>query len=623
MRRKPAETLTDFLVMAISPALIMLLVGSLVFFLMQISYDGAFPGKLRFASAMFVMATVLIARISIEEGREYASMFALPLAIVTMLSIMRYTDAGVAIVLPLVLFIWWSTDKLTWDCTVIDEKKDTSGEGLLQTVGLDGEKDRHGDSEHAAPSFVDREATTDAGHPDRRSLWQRWLEKRRRHHTPGVWVVYFGIAAIPIFGFGQWLLPPDARAAAFFLLCVYVASALALLMTTSFLQLRRYLIQRRLPLPDETAVTWFVSGAVLIVGLMAMCLLLPRPNTGYSVIDSIGRASSRDGLRASRFGWGKEGVNDPEQIGKAETSAEDAQTDDASGQQASREAEQGNRPGEQGDAEDASESRSSKSGGDRQSERESAGSSVQNEEERQGKEASDQRKQADANTRTDRQQPSSDESEAREPAGESEGSDATKKLVDEHQNVPQPAASPPNPLQHLSLGRFAKWIYVALMAILAIYVFVRYGREIGAAIRAFLRDLADLWRRLFGGAKPTTGQSEEAALPSQPRGRPFSSYQNPFTAGWASRLTPQQLVNYSFEALEAWAEEQDCGRYVQQTPLEFASQIANSDKAVGALARNLAILYNQAAYAPGSLSTEAVDHVRSLWSVLHAPAPRT
>ena len=69
MSRKPTETLTDYLVVIISPALVMLLVGSLVFFLTHVFYEGEFPGKLRIASAMFVLAAVLIARISIEEQR--------------------------------------------------------------------------------------------------------------------------------------------------------------------------------------------------------------------------------------------------------------------------------------------------------------------------------------------------------------------------------------------------------------------------------------------------------------------------------------------------------------------------------------------------------------------------
>ena len=88
---------------------------------------------------------MLISRISIEEGRERAVLFAIPLAIVTMLAINKFVrfegevsaSLSFLINLGLIGLIWWSADKLTWDCTVIDEDEEDSGEGLLEAVGLD------------------------------------------------------------------------------------------------------------------------------------------------------------------------------------------------------------------------------------------------------------------------------------------------------------------------------------------------------------------------------------------------------------------------------------------------------------------------------------------------------
>lgn len=67
------KTLTDYLVIAISPALIMTLVGSLVYFLVAVFYHGGYQGRMEYIFSLFVFAAVLIARISIEEGREYPS----------------------------------------------------------------------------------------------------------------------------------------------------------------------------------------------------------------------------------------------------------------------------------------------------------------------------------------------------------------------------------------------------------------------------------------------------------------------------------------------------------------------------------------------------------------------
>ena len=63
--REPS-TAADLLVTALSPALIMLMVGSLVFFLVEVLYAGQYSERLIYTLFFFVLAAVLIARISIE-----------------------------------------------------------------------------------------------------------------------------------------------------------------------------------------------------------------------------------------------------------------------------------------------------------------------------------------------------------------------------------------------------------------------------------------------------------------------------------------------------------------------------------------------------------------------------
>jgi hypothetical protein len=79
MAKRPRPTLFDYALIGINPALIMLMVGSLAFFLVAVLYRGEFELRLCFILAMFVMAIVLITRISVEEGSQYASLFAIPL----------------------------------------------------------------------------------------------------------------------------------------------------------------------------------------------------------------------------------------------------------------------------------------------------------------------------------------------------------------------------------------------------------------------------------------------------------------------------------------------------------------------------------------------------------------
>ncbi len=313
------KTLTDYLVIAISPALIMALVGSLVYFLIAVFYHGGHPGRVSYIFGLFVFAAVLIARIAIEEGREYAMMYAIALGLAMLLVLGKFASSTLLFNVVMLSIILWCADKLTWDCTVIDDQEDASGEGLLQTVGLDGSQDPGVSSPSLATQ--DLESTTSRTPPPApKTLWARFVAHRKRPHAPGVWVIYFSLAALPLFGIGQRFIPAEnleARRYAFKLLCIYTASGLGLLMTTSFLGLRRYLRQRRLEMPLEMASIWLTVGSLMIAALLFVCWLLPRPNAEYSITQVQLQVSSPTDLQASRQGWGNEGAQDKQQQGQS------------------------------------------------------------------------------------------------------------------------------------------------------------------------------------------------------------------------------------------------------------------------------------------------------------------
>ena len=102
----------------------------------------------------------------------------------------------------------------------------------------------------------------------------------------------------------------------FSLLLVYVASALALLVTTSFLGLRRYLRQRRIEMPAPMAATWVGIGAVLIVIVMLLAALIPRPNAEYAISQVPWQATSPGGMSSSRFGAGRDGSQESDPSGR-------------------------------------------------------------------------------------------------------------------------------------------------------------------------------------------------------------------------------------------------------------------------------------------------------------------
>ena len=130
---KPRKTVADYMVIALSPVLIMALVGSLCFFLIEVFFRGATVGSVRWVMFWFVLAVVLVSRIGIEQGTGPAAVYGLTLAVATWLYLIRIHPA---FILGMILLgvVWWCAHKLTSDCTLIDDDEDASGGGLLQTA---------------------------------------------------------------------------------------------------------------------------------------------------------------------------------------------------------------------------------------------------------------------------------------------------------------------------------------------------------------------------------------------------------------------------------------------------------------------------------------------------------
>jgi hypothetical protein len=98
--------------------------------------------------------------------------------------------------------------------------------------------------------------------------------------------------------------------------------------------------------------------------------------------------------------------------------------------------------------------------------------------------------------------------------------------------------------------------------------------------------------------------------------RPFSSYRNPFWGDPGSLGASEDVVRYSFEALQAWARERGFARDPDETPLEFSTRLGQEVPNLDADARRLSALYARAAYAKGRLPLSCLDSVRQFWQRL-------
>ncbi|HKI68778.1 MAG TPA: DUF4129 domain-containing protein, partial [Verrucomicrobiae bacterium] len=159
-----------------------------------------------------------------------------------------------------------------WDCTLIDDDQDASDIGLLQATRM-----HEGNSQKG----VVADKKPEASGPSQTAIARK--KQTAPAHRPGIWVVYFSLGALPLFGLGQTLLPGDSssRRIGLVYLLVYLAAALGLLLTTGFLGLRRYLRQRFLRMPGNVAFGWIKFGVGVTAVVLGLALLLPRPGAYY------------------------------------------------------------------------------------------------------------------------------------------------------------------------------------------------------------------------------------------------------------------------------------------------------------------------------------------------------
>ncbi len=648
MASRPPVTTADYMVVALSPTLIFFLVGSLCYYLVEVFYQGQYEYRLLFVMGMFVMGIVALSRLAMEEGWAYAFLYAAGLALVVAIALATFIQIrgplapfGFFINLGLMALIWWSAYKLVWDCTLMDEDQDSSGEGLLQSIGLDrmnGEtsapaarQDVAASDEFAPASSTDVEPTEIDNTPEARlyDWFQKLLQPDRRPHAPGKWVIYFSLAALPLFGLGQWFIPVanlGSRRFAFWMMAIYVASALLLLLNTSFLGLRRYLRQRRLEMPLDMAATWLTVGTVMVAALLLLVYVLPSPSPEYS-LSQLDIFKSRNYDASNYSPGGPEGSNKGESQQKS-----DGENAENQGGTKSEDKGGGDQKGDKSGQNDAGKNSKAQQQGDSKSGEKGAGkqqgkSGEQSKSEQGEKGEKGKGEKGDKSDSQAKQPPSKQQSGGKSGSpskaknGQSQQQDSQKQENNSQGQPPQDKPSNFQPSKLIPripsfLGTILKWLFCGAIAIAALVFAYIYRQELIAAWNKLLAELRALWERWFG-AKPQAEILGQAVLAAPPRS--FSSYADPFASGMAARVPLPELVRYSFEALEAWGRDHASPRATGQTPHEFAQQLGDVDNLVSREVKELADLYCQIAYAR-SLPTGGVDLVRGFWRRLGGTA---
>jgi hypothetical protein len=637
-------TLADYVALAISPALIIGLVGSLVFFLLEVLYAGQYPGRLRWILFFFVFGAVLVARVSMTThiaGR--AGLYGTVLGVLSWLGMqifIDYKDTPVADVswlinLALIGIVGWCANRLTWDCTHIEEESDAGSAGLLEEVGIE-----KGASQRPAPAAAEEQ--------DLKPGLHEWLERLRRYRDErkkkkralGVWVVWFSLAALPLFALGQSLIPVQdsgRRQYVFWLMTIYVGCGLGLLLSTCFLGLRRYLRQRKLRMPGRMTGAWLTLGGGLIVALLLLGVFLPRPTAEYPLFDYSPIGSEKG--KASRFavkgdnpakGEGRPGNgSDPKaQSGSAPGKGGDKGGDQGQGKDGSVQGKEGSGQGRD-QSSGRGQSNQSSSGQQQSGQGDKSGNQGDSSK---GGDGGEKGKQGDAGSQrgdqASRGQPGQGDkqgSSSEKGSGE-KGSKGSSQSSDRTSGSSQ-VASGLRELMHKASG-VLKWVVFALVALLVVFFILKNLLQFLANFtgwaRSLLEALRNLWASLFGQRTRTkkAAPQAEAGGPEAVPERPFSDFPNPFEDGSARTMTPRQLVRYTFAALQAWARERDLGRQSGETALEFVGRLCSEVPPLEDAVRALVMLYGRAVYARGALPASAVETVRQFWDRLEVVVER-
>lgn len=169
-------------------------------------------------------------------------------------------------------------------------------------------------------------------------------------------------------------------------------------------------------------------------------------------------------------------------------------------------------------------------------------------------------------------------------------------------------------LSNVPLAALIRWLVYGAMLAAVVYGFVRYRQEVIAFLQGLWAELLAILDELFGRKSAAAAEVTDDEPVAPPK--PFAAFADPFATGAAARSSPNQLVRYTFDALQAWAFERGAGRRSSATPFEFASELAERAPALAGDARRLVELFVLITYSRSTLSAECLPLLRKLWRQL-------
>lgn len=586
-KRARPESL-DYFLAAIAPVFVIGMIGSLVYFIITVCYQGSYTERLMWILGLYTVAAVLIARIAIEQSRQvaFAYMFALGTATLFVTPQFFVVSGAMAvlsfpILVLLLVLIAVLADRITFDCTSMNEQVQSTGVGLLQSLGLVKSERKKSEPKPTLNRKVDENPADET----------KKKSSTKRKHNPGVWVLYFALFALPLFGLGQLVIQSDVnRRWAFTYLFFYLLNSLFLLVLISLLSLRKYLRERGVPMETSFAVRWLVIGMTSVFVILMVLSLLPIPGHSLLSMDLPFRITSRDDLKANKRGWGREGAegDGPKQ---GEPKPEEGEAQDKPG---------GNQDGKGPDE-------GGKQNGDKVKEGKHSGENAKNGNPQQGDASQNEPKQNDKPPVDARKPPQENKPPEKKPQGKQP----------QQQPQPQPEQPPQPTPRSLSiqwnLSAALQWLLMLILAIVAIVYGILYRAQLLAAIKSFQDWLSALFGRKKSSVVQANRSAEDATMLEAPY-PPFDTFENPFSTG--NGWTREQVVRHMYRAMLSWGYEHRVVCREDETPEEFMRRLFRRFPEQQESFSMLGMLYNRIAYARGKVTSSELKPMTDLWQWL-------
>jgi hypothetical protein len=618
--RKLRPSSFDYALAALAPVLIILMIGSLVYFLITTLYRGDFHARLMWILGLFTMASVLVTRIAIEQSRAQSLTYLGLLSAATLFVAPRFfvlegllAPLSIPILIGFLALIVFLADRITMDCTSVEDAQDSHGYGLLQSLGILKRTDLTG------PDSSKTEITN----------------KNARAHNPGVWILYFALGALPVFGLGQFFLPSgQPQRVALGCLVIYLSSALALLVMISLLALRQYVRQRDVEMGSSMSFQWLTTGIGSVLGLVILMAILPLPMLGSSTWELPFKLSSRDDQTPSRWGWGKEQVKQPQ---ASQPQASQPQGNQPQGNQPQGNQPQGNQP--QGNQPQGNQPQGNQPQGNQQQGNQPQGNQQQGNQpqgnqqqgnQQQGNQPQGNQQQANQPQGNQQQanqpqgnQPQANQPQANQPQGNQQQGNqpqANQQQGNHPQGNQQQAnqqqanqQQPPQPPQasnsswkppsiDWNLGATMRWMLIGVLALVALVFGVKYLREFLAWFQG-------------AGSDSSRADGDVSSIADTQKAVGFSELEDPFKRHLND---PDAIVRALFHAVSIWGREHRVARGEDETPDEYSRRLGRKYSEVAEPLTQLGLMVSRLAYAKKSISIHDAQSLRSLWDWMKA-----